>query len=223
MNAQMLGLFSGLPTLHFPNAVVNRLKEELFVRKRLVFVSAWPSEYQRNDNDAASMHGMFEECDLPFSEYYVIDNRTEAILAKELIRTGSCIFLMGSNATQQFQLLRRKAIVDEIRSSSAVILGVSAGSINMAKHSVDIWESLTPYDGLDLVDITIKAHFDMKNKELVQTLKQVSMELPICAMEDDSAIFVKDGYASLTGRIYRIHNRKITVLSQEMLESIANR
>ena len=219
----MLGFFSGFPSLHFPDAVVTRLKEELSVRKRLVFISAWPSEYGRNDNDAAGMHAMFAECDLPFSEYHVIDDRTEAAFAKELIRTGSCIFLMGGNATQQIQLLRRKAIVDEIRLSSAVILGVSAGSINMARRSVDIWGSLTPYEGLALADITIKAHFDMENKELVQTLKQVSMELPICAMEDDSAIFVKDGHASMTGRIYRIHNGEITALSQAMLGSMVDR
>lgn len=34
-----------------------------------------------------------------------------------------------------------------------VILGVSAGSSNMAKHALDIWESPVPYDGLGLADI----------------------------------------------------------------------
>lgn len=93
----------------------------------------------------------------------------------------------------------------------------------MAKHSVDIWESLTPYDGLNLADITIKAHFDLRDEKLVQTLKQVSMELPICAMEDDSAIFVKDGHAALTGRIYWLNKGTVSVLSQEILEHMADR
>ena len=49
-------------------------------------------------------------------------------------------------------------MLDAIRRSSAVLLGVSAGAMNMGKHVVDPHESLTPYEGLGLADLTIKAH-----------------------------------------------------------------
>lgn len=64
----------------------------------------------------------------------------------------------------------------------------------MAKRALDIWESPVPYDGLGLADITIKAHVTQENQELLQTLSQISMEqnLPICAMEDESAISAKE-------------------------------
>ena len=217
MNAQLLGFFSGFPTHHFPDDIAGRLKEELVIRDSLVFISAWPSDYERNDDDSAGMHGMFEECNMSFLRYYVIDNRTAPSDAKRLIQEASCIFLMGGHAVWQFQLICEKGIVDEIRKSSAVILGVSAGSINMAKHSVDIWESLMPYDGLGLADITVKAHFDFENKELVQTLQQVSMKIPVCAMEDESAIFVKDGCATYIGQIHWMNGGTICPLSQEIL------
>ena len=203
-HARLLGFFSGFPTHHFPDAIAKRLKEELPARDLLVFISAWPSEDKRNDEDAAGMHGMFEERGIPFSRYAIIDNRTEPCHATRLIQQASCFFLMGGHATRQFQLMREKGIVDEIRRSAAVILGVSADSINMAKRSVDIWESLVPYDGLGLADITVKAHFDLQNEELCQKLRQVSMTLPVCAMEDESAIFVKDGHIACTGRIHWI-------------------
>ena len=141
MNARLLGFFSGFPTRHFPDNIVERLKKELTVRESLVFVSAWPSEYERNDDDSAGMHGMFEECNIPFKRYCVIDNRTDTLDAKRLIQEASCIFLMGGHAVQQFQLICEKGIVEDIRRSSAVILGVSAGSSNMAKRALDIWES----------------------------------------------------------------------------------
>lgn len=220
MNAQLLGFFSGFPTHHFPDDIVKRLKEELVIRNHLVFISAWPADYERNDDDAAGMYGMFEECDMQFSQYDLIDNRTDPSNAKRLIQEASCIFLMGGHAVQQFQLLCEKGIDHEIRRSSAVILGVSAGSINMAKHSVDIWESLVPYDGLGLADITVKAHFDFENKELLQTLQQISVKLPVCAMEDESAIFVKDGHITYTGRIHWINKGAICPLSQEILLSV---
>ena len=196
MNAQLLGFFSGFPTRHFPAGIVERLREELTVRDSLVFVSAWPSDYERNDSDSAGMHAMFEECDMPFKRYGVIDDRTAAVDARRLIREASCIFLMGGHAVWQFQLIRDKGILDEIRKSTAVILGVSAGSSNMAKRALDIWESHVPYEGLGLADITIKAHVTQENQELLQTLSRISMEqnLPVCAMEDESAIFVKENH-----------------------------
>ena len=221
MNAKLLGFFSGFPTRHFPDGIAERLKEELTDRDSLVFISAWPSDFESNDSDSAGMHGMFAECGMPFSRYCVIDDRTEPSDAKKLIQGASCIFLMGGHAVRQFQLIREKGIVEEVRGSSAVILGVSAGSINMAKHAVDIWESLTPYDGLGLANITVKAHFDCENKELVQNLRQVSMELPVCAMEDESAIFVQDGHITYTGRIHWIDKGEICPLSPDILENLA--
>lgn len=222
MNAKLLGLFSGFPTRHFPADIAERLKEELVIRDSLVFISAWPSDYEKNDEDSAGMHHMFEECDIPFKQYNVIDNRTNASEAKRLIQQASCIFLMGGHTTQQFQLIFEKGIIDEIRKSHAVILGVSAGSSNMAKRALDIWESPVPYEGLGLTDITVKAHVSPENQELVQMLLQVSLEqnLPICGMADESAIFVKDGQVTYTGQIHLIEQGNICKISLEVLEKM---
>ena len=173
-----------------------------------------------NDSDSAGMHSMFEECDMPFKRYCVIDNRTVASEAKRLIREASCIFLMGGHALQQFQLIREKGLFEEIHKSFAVILGVSAGASNIAKRALDIWESLVPYDGMGLADITVKAHITQENRELLHTLSQVSVEqnLPICAMEDESAIFIKKSGVTYIGQIYWIDKGKICPLSLEILK-----
>lgn len=220
MNAKLLGLFSGFPTRQFPVGIAERLKEEITIRDSLVFVSAWPSEYGRNDTDAVGMHGMFETWDMPFGRFQVIDNRTEPLEARRLIREANCIFLMGGHATQQFQMICEKGIAEEIRKSDAVILGVSAGSSNMAKHALDIWESYVPYDGLGLTDITIKAHIMQENQELLQILMQISQahNLPICAMEDDSAIFIKAGIVTCTGQIYWVSNGESQTFTPELLK-----
>lgn len=225
MNAKLLGFFSGFPTRHFPEDIIKRLKVELTDRGSLVFVSAWPADYERNDSDSAGMHGMFEECNIPFVRYEVIDNRTDEANVKRLIREASCIFLMGGHAVQQFQLMRGKGILEEIRKSHAVILGVSAGASNMAKRVLDIWESHVPYDGLGLADITVKAHVKQEEPELLQTLLQISLEhnLPICAMEDESAIFVKEDRITCMGQIYWVNQGTISPLSTEVLEQMAVR
>lgn len=219
MNAKVLGLFSGFPARQFSDDIAARLKEELSVRDSLVFVSAWPAEYERNDDDAAGMHGMFVSCDMVFQHVHVIDDRTAPPQARQLIREASCIFLMGGNATQQFRLMRDKDIVEEIRRSRAVILGVSAGSSNMAKRALDIWESPEPYEGLGLTDITIKAHVTLDHQELLRTLMAVFAEhdLPICAMEDESAIFIKADEVACTGSFRWIRNGIIAPFPPEKL------
>ena len=64
MKAQLLGFFSGFPTHHFPVNIIERIREELAVCESLVFVSAWPSDYERNDSDSTGIYAMFEECDI---------------------------------------------------------------------------------------------------------------------------------------------------------------
>lgn len=221
MNAKLVGFFSGFPTRHFTDSIVDVLKEELTLRENLVFISTWPDNFAQNDEDSHGMHHMFAERDMAFAKHSVIDNRTEAEEAVKRIREASCIFLMGGNATLQFDLMSRKGIIDEIRQSNAVILGVSAGSMNMGKQVVDIYESLTPYEGLGFADLTIKAHYPLE-KELLQSAMQVSMELPVCLMEDESAIFMKEDKVWKLGNIYRMVKGEISSVTQEQLEEAVN-
>lgn len=222
MNANLLGFFSGFPTHNFTDSIADVLKEELNIRVSLVFISCQPDNYAHNDDDSDGMHEMFAERNMSFTKHCVIDNRTKAVDAVSLIRKVTCIFLMGGNATLQFKLMCDKGILDEIRQSSAVILGVSAGAMNMGKHMVDIYESLTPYKGLGFADIRVKAHYPFEDEKLLQSLKQVSMEFPVCLMTDESAIFVKKESVIQLGQIYRMIKGDIILLTQEQLEQKRN-
>ncbi|MDR3085616.1 MAG: Type 1 glutamine amidotransferase-like domain-containing protein [Christensenellaceae bacterium] len=206
MDHRLLGFFSGFPSHSFPANVAERLREELTERGSLVFVSAWPAEHAKNDDDAAGMHGMFEEIGLPFARHQVVDDRMEPAHAAQWIREASCVFLMGGHPGLQMRFLRETGLDAVICDAPAAVLGVSAGAINMAERSLDTKESPLPYKGLGLADVTIKPHFTPKNQQVLETLLGISMDLPIYAMEDDSAIFMAGGQISKMGRIHWIHN-----------------
>jgi hypothetical protein len=70
---------------------------------------------------------------------------------------------------------------------------------------------------LGLADITVKPHFELENRQVLSTLLQISMELPICAMEDDSAFFVAGSRISYAGQIHWVSKGKIFPLSQVSL------
>lgn len=208
MNAELLGLFSGFPTHHFPDDIARVLRENLPRRERLVFISAWPEDDARNDDDSDGMHAMFAERGMAFAGHCVIDRRTCAADAVKRVRAADCIFLMGGDVTLQMALIRDLGLVSELLSSRAVILGVSAGAMNMGRHVAEIWESKALQSGLGLTDITVKGHYT-EDAWFVPALKALSMTHPIAAMEDESAIFIQGGAVWKIGNIHWIDKGEI--------------
>ena len=219
MNASLLGLFSGFPTHHFTDAIAQALRENLPRRERLVLISAWPEDYARNDADSDGMHEMFSESGMAFAEHHVIDRRTSTADAVQRVRKADCVFLMGGDATLQMALIRDLGLAPALMASHAVILGVSAGAMNMGRHVADVWETKTLYEGIGLTDIIIKGHY-AEDAWFIPALKELSMICPIVAMEDESAIFIKVNAIWKIGNIHQIDKGRITALTDEMLQAI---
>ena len=203
MNANLLGLFSGFPTHHFTDEIAQVLQENLPRRESLVFISAWPEDHARNDDDSDGMHAMFAERGMAFNDHHVIDRRTSATDAVKLVHAADCIFLMGGDVTLQIKLIHDLGLVPELLSSRAVILGVSAGSMNMGRTVAEVWETKTLQKGLGLTDITVKGHYT-ENAWFISALKELSVTHPIAAMEDESAIFIKSNAIWKIGEIHWI-------------------
>jgi len=211
-----VGFFSGFPDRRFTKEIAMWLKNELALRKRIVFITTCPEDWQQNDEDSAGMHGMFEEYGIGFEQFCVIDSRTEAADAQRWAREADCFFLMGGGScAEQMKLMREKGVCDIVRDSPAMVLGVSAGSMNMGKTTVDIWESMVPYEGLGFADVTMIGHFSYEDTERLRLMKAVSMERPVCAMEDESAIFIKNGKVEIIGIIHRIEKGEINPFTEE--------
>ena len=211
MNASLLGLFSGFPTHHFPDEIAQVLREDLSRRESLVFISAWPEEYARNDDDSDGMHGMFAERGMAFADHRVIDRRTSAADAVRL----------GGDVTKQMSLIRDLGLVAELRASRAVILGVSAGSMNMGRYAADVWETKALSEGIGLTDIVMKGHY-AEDAWFIPILKELSRTHPIVAMEDESAIFIKANAVWKLGKIHWIDKGGTTIFTDETLKTIGN-
>ena len=208
MNAKLLGFFSGFPTHHFTDEIAEVLRENLPVRGRLVFISACPEDHARNDEDSDGMHQMFAERGMGFASHFVIDRRTSPAEAAELVRAAGCVFLMGGDPVLQMVLIRDLGLVSPLRDSRAVILGVSAGAMNMGKQVAEIWDSKAFYEGLGLADITIKSHY-AEGDWFVPLLKELSRAHPIVAMEDESAIFLDGDGKRALGRMWLLDGGEI--------------
>ena len=221
MRKEFTALFSGFPDHHFPEEIVRRLREELKQRNSIVFITACPFDYAQNDDDCEGMYEMFAEQDMPFNRHMVIDKRTESSKAKELVENADCIFLMGGGAChKQLDLIREKDCYEALLNSNAAVLGVSAGSMNMARKNVDFSESIECIDGLGFTDITVSCHYDTQDTWRYQQTLRMSEDRVVYAMEDLSAFFIKEGKIDTVGNIYRVENRKLRLLTEEDIKEL---
>ena len=222
MNAALLGLFSGFPYRHFNDALADVLKENLPKRDLIVFISADPENYEQNDDDRDGMHEMLAEIGLAFAVKHVIDRRTGKDEAAKLIQEADCIWLMGGEPTWQIKLIRDLGIDTELHRSKAVILGVSAGSMNLGRNVAYIWDDPHFYEALGLTNITIKAHYQ-EGEWFIPRLKEMSMTHPIVAMEDMSAIYVKGDRIRKVGKMHLIDKGEIGAITDEKLKELNHR
>ena len=216
MNARLLGLFSGFPEHHFTEEIAQTLQDNLPRRDSLVFISAWPGDSARNDDDRDGMHEMFAEWGIAFTRHCVIDRRTDARDAVRLLREADCVFLMGGDPVQQMALIRGLGLVPELLASRAVILGVSAGAMNMGRYAADVWETKELYEGIGLTDMIVKGHY-APDAWFVPALRELSMTSPIAAMEDESAVFIRADAVWKFGNISLVDRGKITMMTDELL------
>ncbi|MCR5311591.1 MAG: methyltransferase domain-containing protein [Lachnospiraceae bacterium] len=221
MRKELLAVFSGFPDHHFSEEITKRLREELTIRNSIVFISACPFEYAQNDRDSDGMHEMFAEQGIPFENHSVIDKRTEASEAKALIEKADCIFLMGGGACEeQLELIREKGCFEALLDCHAAIFGVSAGSMNMARNTVDFFESMEPFPGLGLTNITVSCHHDPKDTWRYEKTLEMSESRRVYAMEDMSAFFIKNGKIDIVGSIHCAEDRKIRPITEDDIKEL---
>ena len=221
MRKELLAVFSGFPDHHFSEEITKRFREELTVRKSIVFITACPLDYAQNDDDCNGMHEMFAEQGLAFEKHCVIDQRTEPTEAKQLVEHADAIFLMGGGVCEeQLDLIRKKDCYKALLDCHAAIFGVSAGSMNMARNTVDFFESMEPFPGLGLTNITVSCHHDPADTWRYEQTLKISEDRVVYAMEDMSAFFIKKGKIDIVGNIYRAENRELRRVTEDDIREL---
>lgn len=110
----------------------------------------------------------------------------------DIINKSDIIHLMGGDPFKQLEILRK--IDCKKLFKNKILIGVSAGSMNMAIKGYYSNDKDYPktwfYDGIGLVDITIDPHFDINNLEWVNENKKYSYIHEIVGLPNESAIII---------------------------------
>lgn len=124
------------------------------------------------------------------------------------------IFLCGGNPQYQMHLLTTFKLLDLIKQSNAVIIGTSAGGMNMSHAYVD--EGII-YKGIALNLFSFEAHFDYDNVTLMEKRFPLSEKMDIyVAADKNGAVRIRDEKIDIIGSVYLISHSKI----QKLVETL---
>ncbi|MCM3170852.1 cyanophycinase [Paenibacillus sp. MER 99-2] len=209
----------------FPEKLVKSLHEDITDRQSLVMISADPSNYEDEqvNLDDITEWAWLNQANLKFDEYHFIDYRMQKEDAQRVIQNASVIFLCGGYPALQHDFLEDYELTDVIKKSNAVILGASAGALNMAAkwlnlgNTADEIETSTIYDGIGFGHFAYESHSQRNYATFVQGyLFPLSEEMDVYAAEQESAMRVKDGVIETMGPIYLIAHSKIQKLAETL-------
>ncbi|WP_335872787.1 Type 1 glutamine amidotransferase-like domain-containing protein [Bacillus sp. 2205SS5-2] len=203
----------------FPDNLGRVLQEDITDRKSLVMISSNPFSYE---DDGATERSWLDQADIIFDEYHLINYRVQKEDAQALIQNASVIFLLGGNILNQNGFLMEYELSDLIKRNRSVVMGASAGAINMSakflcsKNFGDEISSI--YDGIGLDDFSVRSHFDFENNiALVQSeLSPLSEEMNIYVSNKDCAVRTKGDKIDIFGNVYLISHSKIQKLDETL-------
>lgn len=188
--------------------------------QRLLFIASDPGGFEKTDKNTRVISGWFERIGIVFGTYDILDRRMPDKEQANAIARASCIFLCGGDTLAQINYLKTQNLIEPLRKHNGLIIGISAGAINMAKRSVLLVnpyrEHTWVYEGIGLVDVTITPHFDTGREEFIKTeILPLTYDGTIYGMCDDGAIVIQNGVKQHTGKIFEMAHGHMRLLSND--------
>lgn len=203
--------------------LVRLLNEDIIDRKSLVMISANPFLHE-DEEVGAIERSWLDQSNIMFDEYHLIDYGIQKEEAQQLIQDASVIFLLGGYEIEQNGILIEYELVDLIKKSRALVMGTSAGAINMSakwlcsKYTGFEVETSSIYEGIGLDDFSVLSHFDIENNnaQIQDELSPLLEEMNIYASNTDCAVRVKGNKIDILGNVCLISQSKIQKLDETL-------
>ncbi|MBQ3021054.1 MAG: Type 1 glutamine amidotransferase-like domain-containing protein [Bacilli bacterium] len=204
------GSFKGLS---IPKEVVEFINKHVKFKKCITFIASDFEDYEGNKKFTNKLVNLFEEQSIIFEKVNIIDClKTKEEMHSNLIESN-LVFLLGGDTLKQIEFINKFSLKELLKKEDKIILGISAGAINLAKNVVlakdesDNIPELSMYEGIGITDINIEPHCDFRNQKHFKELEEASLYSSILLMNDDCFIIIEDDKYNYYGS-YIILNKK---------------
>lgn len=211
------------------NELIERLQAVLPPNPRAVFVCSHPESHDMTCHFGADTASAFCLAGMAFSSYVVLDGQNMEYAAF-LIENSDLIVFSGGHVPTQNDFLHDCGLRELLEGYDGVIMGISAGSMNLADEvyaqpeeageSDPEFERFIP--GLGLTDVNILPHYQKVKDNILDDLRLYeditfadSWDHTFFALPDGSWIYQDDEELTLLGEAYLIRNGVIELLTRD--------
>ena len=203
------------------NKFVTQIKKYLKDNKSILFIASSKNDFEKIDIYSNLLFESLKLSGIAFKEYNVLDGRTTD-RAKEFVDKANLIFLSGGNTFLQSEFFKEINLKALLENYNGIVVGQSAGSINMAKdvfNSPEQSENSDPiyFEGLGLTKMNIEPHwktdtsaFNEDEKYQRNYILEESEKRAIYGLCDGSYILIDNDEVKKYGETYLIKDRKIS-------------
>lgn len=220
-----------LPCIFFErNAFVKNLCRAVPKEARGLLIAAYPDAHAHNDEMASTFGGCFAYHDRAFSRWTLLDSRNAADAA-ELVKNSDVIVLAGGHVPTENAFFKELGLRELLTGYHGVVMGVSAGSMNMADtvyaQPEEKGEAVDPayrrfIPGLGLTELNVLPHYQMVKDNILDGLRLFeditfgdSFGRTFYVLEDSSYILEENGRATVYGRAWTIRDGVMTPLCED--------
>lgn len=211
------------------NGFVQLMQDVLPPNPRALFVCSDPDSHDMTCRFGADTVAAFCMADMAFSSYAVLDG-ANAEDAEFLVRNSDLIVFAGGHVPTQNAFFQDIGLPEILRSFDGVILGISAGSMNLAEEvyvqpeepgeSAPEFQRFAP--GLCLTEVNILPHYQKVKDNMLDGLRLYedityadSMGKCFFALPDGSYIYQDEESLTLFGKAIRIQNGIAELLTRD--------
>lgn len=202
----------------FSQVFAHELRSLIVSRRRFAFVASdFFHLHEKTDRYFAHFLQMFARADISFEQAYVVDGRMTKEQAQAAVAEADVVWLSGGNTPVQHGDLCEYGLSTVLRDHPGVVIGMSAGSINLAQTAVCTCNcghtQQQMYPGIGRVNISVEPHFTPDR--VAEELLELSLRIPLYGLCDETVIIVKDDKMHCYGNVYLLNAGQVTQVSAE--------
>ena len=204
--------------------LVEEIKKCVTRYNSLLFICSDPDDYKKSELFAKIIEKSLSLSGIKFDYSDLLDSRNW-LFTKSLVKNSDLVILLGGDPILQMEFFNNIELKDKLKGFNGCIMGISAGSINLAKNAYcskdeDVTESLY-YKGLGLVDINIEPHFDINDIERINNiLLPDSNKTSFIALPNESFVVINDKDFKLCGEAYYFKENSYKKIAKDLKKFI---
>lgn len=197
----------------FYKSVIDYLKKDIKNNSVISFISCYFDNYEKNDLYHNNMIKNFSNIGINFKETYLIDGRLDKEKTRKIINKSDVIYIIGGNPYIEMENIKSYNLIDTLREFNGIVIGVSAGSMNMCNNVcyIDEENNIKEYEGIGLIDINIAPHLDFNNIDYLKEIFRVSKIRKTIALPNESFIRIANKNIQIIGEHYIVENETINI------------